>query len=191
LKAKVVAIEPQKCCYKYLEKKFGNQIVLITKALGEKPGKTSMYISDKSVVSSLSEEWIKTVKKDRFKDIKWGKKVDVELTTLDELIITYGTPSFIKIDVEGYELEVLKGLNKPVDLISFEYTTPEMTDKAIECIKILEKIDGSIECNYSAGETMLLEFNEWKNVDQFIQIMLTDKFLSSRAGDIYIRRIKN
>lgn len=30
------------------------------------------------------------------------------MTTLDTLIDEYGQPDFIKIDVEGYELEVLK-----------------------------------------------------------------------------------
>lgn len=40
-------------------------------------------------------------------------------------------PSFIKIDVEGYELEVMNGLNQKVPLLSFEYITPELTDKII------------------------------------------------------------
>jgi hypothetical protein len=38
LKAKVVAVESQKSCYKYLNLKFGNRIQLITKGLGAKKG---------------------------------------------------------------------------------------------------------------------------------------------------------
>ena len=44
------------------------------------------------------------------------------VTTLDKLIEQYEVPSFIKIDVEGYELEVLKGLTRLVPALSFEFT---------------------------------------------------------------------
>jgi FkbM family methyltransferase len=132
--AKVLAIEPQKTCIEYLQHKFGNKITLITKGVSDSEGVKSFYISDSSTISSFSREWINAVKEERFKEYNWDKVVETEMTTLDKLIQEYGVPVFIKIDVEGYELEVLKGLNSPVDVISFEYTTPEQTMKAIDCI---------------------------------------------------------
>jgi len=49
-------------------------------------------------------------------------------TTLDLLIDRFGVPAFCKIDDEGLELEVLRGLSHPVPALSFEYhaTASEM-----------------------------------------------------------------
>ena len=42
----------------------------------------------------------------------WADAVKIPSITLDNLIEHYGTPDLIKIDVEGYEYTVLKGLTK-------------------------------------------------------------------------------
>ena len=43
----------------------------------------------------------------------------------DNMISRYGSPEFTKIDVEGYEFEVLNGLSQPIKTISFEFTSEE------------------------------------------------------------------
>src|SRR5258707_14119945 len=152
--ARVVAIEPQKVCYEYLKFRFGNRIILITKGLGAEVGTKQFHISNLSITSSFSDEWISAVKNGRFKNSQWDKTVDVEMTTLDNLISKHGVPAFIKIDVEGYELEVLRGLTKPIKMISFEYTVPEQTHKITDCIKRVETFTPGVLCNYSIGEDM-------------------------------------
>ena len=37
------------------------------------------------------------------------------------MISRFGAPDFCKINVEGLELEVLRGLSRPVPALSFEY----------------------------------------------------------------------
>jgi hypothetical protein len=48
-----------------------------------------------------------------------GKKTLVKIKTLDFLISEYGKPDIIKIDVEGFESNVLKGLSDFEDLTFF------------------------------------------------------------------------
>ena len=58
----------------------------------------------------------------------------VPVTTLDDLIERHGMPSFIKLDVEGFEVEALAGLTRPVPALSFEFTTIQR-DLATACIE--------------------------------------------------------
>lgn len=126
LRAKVISAEPQKDCCDYLKEKYNNKIKIINKALGEKVEQKSFYISYYSLsLSSLSVDWISDVKKYFYKDESWDRKETFDITTLDLLIEEFGTPSFIKIDVEVYELEVLKGLSTPINVIGFEYVIPK------------------------------------------------------------------
>ena len=76
-------------------------------------------------VSSLSPAWMGTVAADRrFGRVHWDRAVEVEVVTLDDLITAHGPPAFCKVDVEGFEAEVLSGLSRPVPALSFEYLPP-------------------------------------------------------------------
>jgi FkbM family methyltransferase len=189
LKAKVVAIEPQEVCYKYLEKKFGNKIELVRKGLSNEEGVKEFYISETSTISSFSKNWINSVKDRRFKEYDWNKVAQVEMTTLDKLCEQYGIPKFIKIDVEGYEFEVLSGLSKQVKIISFEYTTPEQTNKAIDCLNLIYSLNKNIECNYSVGESMEFTFLKWISFEDMLSVIKSNEFSISGFGDIYVRVI--
>jgi len=65
----------------------------------------------------------------------------------------------VKIDVEGYELEVLLGLSQAIPALSFEYL-PEATAAAVECIEALEQL-GRYEYNHSRGESHVLSNSTW------------------------------
>jgi FkbM family methyltransferase len=189
LGAKVVAVEPQSECYKFLKKKYGSKISVEKKALGDKEETKEMYISQQTnVISSFSEDWIKAVQKSgRFKDGNWEKKELVQLTTLDKLIGVYGIPHYIKIDVEGYEYEVLRGLTHQINLISFEFTLPEQIEKTILCLEYLNKMNNNIECNYALETNKNLEWclKQWVDVNQFREII--NSFKTQHFGDAFIR----
>lgn len=187
LGARVVAVEPQKECYEVLNENFGNRIEIVKKGLSGKEGKEDFYISDVNVVSSFSPEFIKAMKGGRFRKFKWKEKIEVEMTTLDVLINRFGSPRFIKIDVEGYELEVLKGLSNPVAMISFEYTVPELLDNVVKCIEQIEKTGAVHEYNYSVGESMDFELNTWLSIEKMKNHISEKGFSETLFGDVYCR----
>ena len=69
----------------------------------------------------------------------WTKTVEVPTITLDKMIKKYGDPEIIKIDVEGYEYNVLLGLSHKVGKICFECHEEEQ-EKLNKCIDHLLKL---------------------------------------------------
>ncbi|MES2679008.1 MAG: FkbM family methyltransferase [Bacteroidota bacterium] len=188
LKNKVIAVEPQSYCSAFLRAKFSNSITLLKIALGAKKDKMTMYINaGSSTISSMSKEWIDSVKNSRFQNQQWNKTEEVEVDTLDNLVSKYGVPKFIKIDVEGFESDVLKGLTSPVPMLSFEYTTPEQENKLYECLDILHKLDPGYLCNYSAGEKNSFVLSEWPGINDFKNKLASNIHALEGFGDIYVK----
>ena len=186
LGAKVVAVEPQKECYEHLTKRFGNKIELVKLGLGEKESTETMYVSGSTLISSFSKDHVDMMQEDRFKGADWGKTIEVSMTTMDNLIKQHGVPAFCKIDVEGYEYDVLKGLSQPVGAMSLEYIVPENTQVLVDCINHLSKL-GKIECNFSYGESMKFNLSTWKSGPEMAVYVQTKEFTNTSYGDVYIR----
>lgn len=186
--AKVIALEPQEKCFRFLEKSYGKKAVILQKGAGEKPDLLDFYINEKnSPVSTFSKEWVSELKSTRFVGNEWNKVVKVEVITLDSLIEEYGEPKFIKIDVEGFELEVLKGLTKLFRYLSFEYAVPEKLDNLLACLELLQSRYQGLVANYAVGEEALLHMDSWKPLYEMIDYIKTEEFIASFAGDVYIK----
>jgi len=190
LGAKVVAIEPQPECVETLKEEFGEnaRVVVVAKALGGHPGVGELMISPANALSSMSEDWLRTVKASgrfsAFQELSWKESKVVPLTTLDEMVQEFGPPAFCKIDVEGYEAEVLRGLSRPIRVLSFEFA-PEFIRGTRECLRILSGL-GPCEFNYSVGESMRLELSGWVNAVELERILTTLR--DNRIfGDVYVR----
>jgi FkbM family methyltransferase len=187
LNASIVAVEPQPQCISVLEKKFGDRITIEKIGLGSAAGRATMHVADVSTISTLSKDFIEKTSESRFKRNKWDDTIEIELSTLDILIKKYGIPVFCKIDVEGFEAEVLKGLHSPIQNISFEYCVPEMKDQLLDCIKIIHSLDSNYIFNYSIAESMELANHSWKNLEEFLITVNTDEFTQTLFGDIYCK----
>ncbi|MBU2563116.1 MAG: FkbM family methyltransferase [Actinobacteria bacterium] len=196
LGATVVTVEPQNICMRKLLKKYGNndKVFLVHKALGAREGEGNLILSNSHTVSSMSKEWIDCVRdSDMFftstSAFQWHKNVTVPVTTLDRLIEKYGSPTVCKIDVEGFEYQIIRGLSQPVKVISFEFTpTTKLINLAIESIKHLASI-GSVQFNYSFGESMVLALPEWVDDSKICNVLLSIPYKTAFSGDIYARFI--
>ena len=186
LGARVIAVEPQPECIHFLQKKyrFNKMVTVVGKAIDSTIDTKNLYLSEVNSLSSLSKDWIKAYQLNEQRErIRWEKQVKVETTTLDELIRIYGQPKFCKIDVEGYELPVLKGLTQAITTLSFELA-PASIPMVEPCITYLSSL-GSVQFNLSQGENPT-EFNykNWMSPQQMIE-QLHCIPESSRCGDIY------
>ncbi|MBZ5684381.1 MAG: FkbM family methyltransferase [Acidobacteriia bacterium] len=188
LSKQVIAVEPQPSCVKSLQAQFSAnpKIRVVPKALGAREGSAEIMISNATVISSLSPAWVQAVRESgRFSQFTWAGKGTVEVTTLDSLIEEFGSPGFIKIDVEGYEFEVLSGLSRPVRALSFEFV-PEYLAAAFQCIERLCSL-GNTEFNYSLGESMKLALRSWVPRDQITSALLKYTGDNHVFGDVYAR----
>jgi FkbM family methyltransferase len=186
LGARVVAFEPQAHLSKYLQLKFGKKIFLENIGLGSSVQEMMMYISDISSLSTFSVDWLSKAE-DRFPQVKWHKKKKIKVTTLDKMIEKYGVPNFCKIDVEGFEYEVIQGLTQPIKCISIEFMTPENNEVIKNCLIHLQGINPRILVNYSIGDTAQLCLDEWLNFTDAMAYFNQHLFNQSNWGDIYIK----
>jgi FkbM family methyltransferase len=192
LGAKVVAVEPQPDCLRVLRLFFGRDrhVTIVPSAAGARAGLARLAVSTATpTVSSMSPGWIDSVTTDRgFARVRWNHSVEVETSTLDELIAVHGPPAFCKIDVEGFEADVLAGLTWPVRALSFEYV-PSAHDAAMAALDQVERLGaqaGDYLYNFSLGETMRLTSEHWFDAPELVRRL--DRIRpTGRSGDVYAR----
>ncbi len=165
--ARVVCIEPDEKCVSALCRKFAgnNNVTLEPVALGKQVGSANFFVS--SDASTLSTCKAEATRKGRFfvRGYKWDTIKTVPMNTLDQLIQRYGVPQFCKIDVEGFEFEVLQGLSQPIPYIAFEHMV-EWTDVTNKCVDHLKDL-GYNFFNFAPGERGMFFFETWMPGDQF------------------------
>ena len=193
LTSHVVALEPQPLLMDFLRRWFGKKpgVALIQKAVGAQVGSQSMWISENApTVSSLSSWWVGAVhERDRtFSEINWNKQIEVQVTTLDALIAEFGLPAFVKIDVEGYEQEVLKGLSQPIPALSFEYIASTL-EIPCGCIDLLENM-GNYEYNFTVVEGTKFVLPDWVGPEA-IRYELDHLPVEATSGDVYARVVNH
>ncbi|MFA5770897.1 MAG: FkbM family methyltransferase, partial [Patescibacteria group bacterium] len=120
------------------------------------------------------------------KNFKFDREILVQMTTLDALIMEFGQPDFCKIDVEGFELEVISGLNKKIGCLNFEFTS-EFFDNSKKCIEKLVSI-GFKEFNFTLGETPKFILDSWTDKARLFATL--EKRIKSNQdlwGDVYAK----
>lgn len=190
LGTRVVALEPQPIYARVLQRFYGKSpnFTLLTQAVSSQRGRSRLLISTRTpTVSTLAGDWATDVSHSPgFARVDWDAETEVEVTTLDALIATFGTPAFCKIDVEGSELDVLRGLSIPLNALSFEYI-PATIDRALACLDRLSEL-GDYLFNLVEGEVPRFSRDTWVNKERLTARLKTLP-LVARAGEVYARLV--
>jgi FkbM family methyltransferase len=167
---KVIAIEPDARNQKILTARFNNQkgFKLIGKGASDKEKIAPFFVHNRnSALNTFSRKWKESIESKSRGDEFLGVQDFIELTTLDQIIKKEGVPSFIKIDVEGHELEVVKGLNTKIPLLSFEANFPDFKEETFLILEKLVKIDEKCKFNYSINfQLELTDFVEENDIKE-------------------------
>lgn len=189
LGARVVAVEPQPHLLRVLRLLYGRdpRVQLESCGVGAESGTATLHLSSRTpTVSSFADTWIDTVADDPgFAAVRWDATLPVPVVTLDELIERRGEPQFCKIDVEGYEHEVLRGLSRPLRALSFEYV-PIAAERAVACVERLTEL-GDYRFRRSRAETHSWFDPVWLDAPTMINRLRT--LPDARSGDVYARQV--
>lgn len=177
LGARVVAVEPDESNQRVLKQLFlklrlkPKPVVVVGSALSEKNGVETMWIDEPgSAKNTLNRKWVETLRHDdgRFGErLDFAEKKEVATTTLEDLIDRHGLPIFVKIDVEGAEPNVLRGLRRPVPFLSFEVNLPEFAPEGLECIDLLSRVAPEGRFNYAVDCRGDFALDAWLDPVQF------------------------
>lgn len=178
---RVVSFEPNPMVTSELRARRGHREnwSIVEAAVGSEGAMTTLYVREHYLMASLDPDWMGKV----------VGTVHVPVVTLDSAIRCFGRPDYCKIDVEGWELEVLNGLSRAIPLLSFEFHLTERDiGKTISCLQRLSHLGANL-VNVTTAESSAFYFKEWMTPEQFLEWFPAgvNESFPGGYGDIFIK----
>jgi FkbM family methyltransferase len=180
---RVIAVEPMIDYAAFLRTRYAQDslVEVVPCAVTEQPGEILLSVcSAAPTITTCSPHW----KTGRFADYTWDREYKVSACTLDQLIEHYGMPYFCKIDVEGHEIQVLRGLSKPISYISFEFAS-EFVQDALICMQLLSAVDTRYRFNIAYGDDPRWILSEPTDAETIVTMIKSVPLQARLWGDIY------
>ena len=180
LGARVIAMEPNPSCARILARCRSKDLTVRCQAVGDREGEIALFVGARSGHSTVSSEWMEKAITTGA-DCSWKNTINVPITTLDQLQREYGTPDFIKIDVEGYEASVFRGMSFRTRALGFEFHACAL-DQLGECLN-LPVFERACSLNVALEDSWQFVWPEWR--DKKAVLNFTAKLPADAFGDIY------
>tara|TARA_R110002012_G_scaffold311860_2_gene521659 strand:- start:3280 stop:3891 length:612 start_codon:yes stop_codon:yes gene_type:complete len=133
----IMFFEPVPSTFKILKENIGDKAILHNVALGNENKKIEMYIetANKGQSSSILEPGLHTI---QYPHITFDNKLEVDMVRLDDFIEESTDYNFINIDVQGYELEVMKGAINTLKNVDYIISEVNRDEVYINCSRVNE-----------------------------------------------------
>jgi FkbM family methyltransferase len=190
LGARVVAVEPQPGPAWVCRLLHGRDraVTLLQVAVGATSGSLTLQVNTRNPTVTTGSDAFRRAADGAagWEGQRWDDEIAVPMVTLDDLIRDHGLPRFVKIDVEGFEEQALKGLSQAVPMVSFEFTTIQR-EVAIACLDRLAAL-GPYRFNLAVGESHQFHFRMWVEGRQLAD-HLAGLPHAANSGDVYARLV--
>jgi FkbM family methyltransferase len=181
--ARVIAIEPNPTLCDELDVlACGRDLIVVRCAVGDSVGKARMRLFDRDAMGTISTEQKLSAASS---DVKLIGEIDVSVTTLDLLARKYGSPSFVKIDAEGFDDKVLRGLSFNPEVVTFEFSLDNF-NLSKRCLEAPVFRSGLYIFNVTRGRSMECASQYWMD-EKHLLGRIEDLLRPEEYGDVIAR----
>ena len=186
--AHVVAVEPNTASTVRLQALArATNISPVFAAVGDEPGTAVLNVCSVPGFSTLVDpgvEWIE--QSPDYESVSWTQTLEVPVTTVDLLARDFGEPEYIKIDVEGFEINVLRGMTFRPRYLSFEFGA-RRKEAGLKCLEHL----GALAYAFRpiVGREFRFVTREWMSPVEAIDWLEAFSVEQAEYGDMFAHRL--
>ena len=164
LGTEVICIEPLPINAERLREKYGDRVTVVECAVSDKAGNATLYTIGQAAINTATLRPDTISKQFWLNSDRYNREIIVETTTIDALKHRFGLPAFCKIDVEGGEVEVFKGMSVRIPALCFEFGCGYLEEMEESVVLLSEH---GYEFNYVLGHMGEFRLPSWTPAESF------------------------